>query len=108
MNLESVKQIDVIWHDEGRVRHEFEVENTTAITEAIVRGSNIPHDNIKRLIVIPEERENLLSRKMRVPMLNENIVKNNWEFIFYKDIKQFFEKNKRSKKNGYKNHSTKI
>lgn len=98
MNLERIKQIDVIWHDEGRVRFEFEVENTTAITEAIVRGSNIPHDEIKRLIVIPEERESLLFRKMKEPMLNENIVKNNWKFVFYKDIKQFFEKNKKSKK----------
>lgn len=98
MNLDRVKQIDVIWHDEGRVKFEFEVENTTAITEAILRGANIPHDDIKRLIVIPEEREGLLFRKMKEPILNEAIIKNNWKFIFYKDIKQFFEKNKRSKK----------
>ncbi len=98
MNLDRVKQIDVIWHDEGRVKFEFEVENTTAITEAIIRGSNIPHGDIKRLIVIPEEREGLLFRKMNEPILNENIIKNNWKFVFYKDVKQFFEKNKRSKK----------
>lgn len=98
MNLDRVKQIDVIWHDEGRVKYEFEVENTTAITEAIVRGSNIPHDNIKRLIVIPEEREALLFRKMKEPMLNENIIKNNWKFLFYKNIENFFEKNKKTKK----------
>ncbi len=98
INLDRVEKIDVIWHDEGRVRFEFEVENTTAITEAIVRGSNIPHDSVKRLIVIPEEREGLIFRKMKEPMLNENIIKNNWKFIFYKDVKQFFEKNKRSKK----------
>lgn len=98
MNLDRIKQIDVIWHDEGRVRYEFEVENTTAITEAIVRGSNIPHDNIKRLIVIPEEREDLLFKKMKEPMLNESITKNNWKFLFYRDIKRFFEKSSRSKK----------
>ncbi len=98
MNLDRVKQIDVIWHDEGRVKFEFEIENTTAITEAIVRGSNIPHDNIKRLIVIPEEREGLLYRKMKEPMLNESIIKNNWKFLFYKDIKNFFEKHKRSER----------
>ncbi len=97
MNLDRVKQIDVIWHDEGRARFEFEIENTTAITETIIRGSNIPHD-IKRLIAIPEEREGLLFRKMREPILNENIIKNNWKFIFYKDVKHFYEKNKRSKK----------
>jgi len=98
MNLDRVKQIDVIWHDEGHVKFEFEVENTTAITEAIVRGSNIPHDDIRRLIVIPEEREGLLYRKMQEPLLNENIIKNNWKFLFYKDIKTIFEKNKKKKK----------
>jgi len=76
----------------------FEVENTTAITEAIVRCSNIPHETVKRLIVIPEEREGLLFRKMKEPMLNENIIKNNWKFIFYSDIKNYFEKNKKNKK----------
>lgn len=98
MNIDRVKQIDVIWHDEGRVRYEFEVENTTAITEAIVRGSNIPHDNIKRLIIIPEEREDLLFRKMKEPMLNESIIKNNWKFLFYGDVKRFLDKNSKSKK----------
>lgn len=98
LNQDRMMQIDVIWHDEGRVRYEFEVENTTAITEAIIRGSNIPHDNVKRLIVIPEEREGLLYRKMKEPLLNENIIKNNWKFIFYKDIERFFEKNKKTDK----------
>jgi hypothetical protein len=97
-NLDRITQIDIIWHHEGRVRIVFEVENTTAITEAIVRCSNIPDESIKRLIVIPEEREGLLFRKMKEPMLKENIIKNNWKFLFYKDIKNYFEKNKKSKK----------
>ncbi|MBI3035938.1 hypothetical protein HYY71_06470 [Candidatus Woesearchaeota archaeon] len=41
INLDRVKQIDVLWLDEGRIKYEFEIENTTAITEAIVRGSNL-------------------------------------------------------------------
>jgi DNA modification methylase len=98
MNLDRIRQIDVIWHHEGRVRIVFEVENTTAITEAIVRCSNIPHETVKRLIVIPEEREGLLFRKMKEPMLNENIIKNNWKFLFYSDVKNYFEKNKKNKK----------
>jgi 16S rRNA G966 N2-methylase RsmD len=98
MSLDRIKQIDVIWHHDGLVKFEFEVENTTAITEAIVRGSNIPDGLVNRLIVIPEEREGLLFRKMKEPMLNENVIKNNWKFIFYRDLKNFFEKNKRSKK----------
>jgi hypothetical protein len=35
---------------------------------------------------------------MKDPMLNENVIKNNWKFLFYRDLKNFFEKNKKSKK----------
>ena len=97
-NRERVNQIDVIWHDDGRVRYEFEVENTTAITEAIVRGSNIPYNDIVRIIVIPEEREALLSRKMKEPMFSEQISKFGWKFMFYKDIRKVFEENKKTNK----------
>ncbi len=97
-NLDRVKQIDVIWHDEGRVRYEFEVENTTAITEAIVRGSNIPHDHINRLIVIPEEREGLLFRKLKEPILQGRVTKDGWRFVFYHDIENYYEKCRKVKK----------
>ena len=96
-NLDRVKQIDVIWLDEGRVKYEFEVENTTAITEAIVRGSNIPHDTIKRLIIIPKEREKLLYRKLEEPILKESLIRDNWQFIFYNDLERFYNNNNRKK-----------
>ncbi len=95
-NLDRVKQIDVIWLDEDRVKYEFEVENTTVITEAIVRGSNIPH-NIKRIIIIPKERENLLYRKLEEPLLKESLIKDNWNFIFYNDLEKFFNSYGRKK-----------
>lgn len=96
-NVSRIKEIDVVWHDDGKIKFEFEVENTTAITEAIVRGSNIPHTDVKRLIVIPEEREKLLYRKMKDPILNENINKYCWKFMFYGDLEKFFNQNKRKK-----------
>ena len=96
-NLDRVKQIDVIWLDEGRVKYEFEVENTTAITEAIVRGSNIPHNTIKRLIIIPKEREKLLYRKLDEPILKESLIRDNWQFIFYNDLEKFYNLNRRKK-----------
>ena len=96
-NLDRVKQIDVIWLDEGRVKYEFEVENTTAITEAIVRGSNIPRNTIKRLIIIPKEREKLLYRKLEEPILKESLTRDNWKFVFYNDLEKFFNKNKSKK-----------
>jgi len=92
MSWNRVDQIDVIWHEQGRIAFEFEVENTTAITDAIARGSNIPHNHLKRVIVIPKEREKLLYRKMKDPMINENIMKSEWKFIFYQDLEKFSSK----------------
>ena len=92
MNWDRVNQIDVIWHEQGRIAFEFEVENTTAITEAIARGSNIPHNHLKRVIVIPREREKLLYRKMKDPMISENIAKSEWKFVFYQDLEKFINK----------------
>ena len=96
-NLDRVKQIDVIWLDDGRVKYEFEVENTTAITEAIVRGSNIPHNTIKRLIIIPKEREKLLYRKLEEPILKESLIRDSWQFIFYNDLEKFYNNNNSKK-----------
>ena len=97
MNWNRVDQIDVIWHEQGRIAFAFEVENTTAITDAIARGSNIPHNHLKRVIVIPKEREKLLYRKIKDPMINENIIKNEWKFIFYQDLEKFYNNNNRKK-----------
>lgn len=97
-NLDRVKQIDVIWYEDGRIKYEFEVEHTTAITEAIIRGANIPHEAIKRFLVIPAERERLLYRKVKEPILGENINKYGWRFIFYRDLENFFIQNRNKKK----------
>jgi len=96
-NLDRVKQIDVLWYKEGKIYYEFEIENTTAITEAIIRGSNIPQDSVKRYIVIPEERESLLHRKIKEPILGENIEKYEWKFISYKELNDLFNASKRKK-----------
>ncbi len=97
-NWDRINQIDVVWHDRGRINFEFEVENTTTITGAISRGSNIPPNHLTRVIVIPKEREKLLYRKMKDPMIGENVIKHNWKFIFYQDLEEFFNKNKGKKK----------
>lgn len=93
-NILRIKEIDVFWYKENEITHEFEVENTTGITEAIVRGSNILNPNTKRYIVIPEEREAFFKRKTSEPILKEIIEEYDWDFIFYDTIKSFYEKNK--------------
>jgi hypothetical protein len=96
-NLDRIKQIDIIWYKNGIIHFEFEVENTTAITEAVVRGSNIPYSSVKRFFLIPEERERMLFRKIQEPMLKDSIEKNNWKFIFYKDVESLYDESKKKK-----------
>jgi len=97
-NLDRIREIDVVWHYKGEITHEFEVENTTGITEAIVRGSNIPSTKTKRYIVIPEERYDFFYRKISEPMLKEEVDEYSWEFIYYDALKTFYEKNNVKKK----------
>ena len=59
---------------------------TTNITEAIVRSSYIKNEDVRRILVIPEEREKLLHRKTNAPLLKDKIAEQGWEFIFFKDI----------------------
>ncbi len=93
---DRVKQIDVMWLDSGRIMYEFEVENTTGISDAIIRGSNIPESShLKRFIIIPEERENFLFKKLQEPILQETIKKVKWNFIRYRDLEKLFAESKK-------------
>jgi len=97
-NVKGVKEIDVVWFTKTQITHEFEVENTTGIWSAIIRGSNIPDDQVKRFIVIPEERQETFYNKISVPALEERVQKENWRFILYDDLKLFFHKIRRKRK----------
>jgi len=94
--LSRIKMIDVLWLEDGRIRYAFEVENTTGISEAIIRGSHIPEDlKVKRFIIIPKDREKKLNRKLQEPILQQAVQKNNWQFIRYDDLENTFRKAKK-------------
>jgi len=94
--IDRIKAIDVLWLEDGRIKYEFEVENTTGISEAIIRGSHIPEDlKVKRFVVIPKERERKLNRKLQEPILAQAIKKTNWKFILYKDLENLFKTTKK-------------
>jgi len=95
---DRVMKIDAIWLDKTKPRYEFEVENTTSITEAIVRGANLPNGDVKRVIVIPEERKSLLKRKIREPVLREKIEQYGWRFTYYANVQSFYESLSKSRK----------
>jgi len=87
--LKIIKNIDVIWVREGKICYAFEVEYTTAITEAVRRLKSIPYD-AKRVIIIPDRRKRLLNRKIKELLLSEMISKEDLEkinFTYFGDIK---------------------
>jgi len=95
--IDCIKEVDALWMKNNEVIYEFEVENSTGISDAVIRGSNIPSTSVKRFIVIPEERKNLLMMKIAEPILKENIEYFNWNFIFYDAFLSFYEKNSHRK-----------
>jgi hypothetical protein len=94
--LKRIENIDLLWCKGNEIISEFEIENTTSISESIIRGSHIPYQ-INRYIVIPEERENLLKRKLKEPILAETIIEEDWKFIYYAKLEQFYSWTKRKK-----------
>jgi 16S rRNA G966 N2-methylase RsmD len=94
--LKRIENIDLLWCKANNIVSEFEIENTTSITEAIIRGSHIPYE-INRYIVIPEERADLLKRKIKEPVLEERIIEEDWKFIYYAKLEQFYSWTKRKK-----------
>jgi DNA modification methylase len=95
--IDRIREIDVLWLKGNEIVYEFEVENSTGISDAIIRGSNIPSTDVKRFIVIPEERKTLLLMKIAEPILKENIEQYKWNFIFYDTFISFYEKSRQRK-----------
>ena len=96
--LRRIALIDVIWYDDFSIKYIFEVENSTSITSAIERASCIPEEyDIKRFIVIPEERQKMLERKMNEPMFEEGYKKYKWQTIHYDALKDFYKLHKGKK-----------
>lgn len=91
-----VKQIDLLWIEDRKVTFAFEVEHTTAITDAFMRCSEIPESHkTRRFIVIPEEREKFMYRKLNSQLLRERVEKEGWKLIFFKTLREFYNKNER-------------
>ena len=74
--------IDLLWVKGKRVRSAFEVESTTTMTSALVRGSNLPQD-VPKYLVIPEERVEQFQRKMKSPMFSERFEVDQWRMLYF-------------------------
>jgi len=91
--LEALKRVDVLWLEDARVAYAFEVEHTTTISEAIVRGSYYREPNVRRFFVIPRRREELLHRKVNAPVFRDRVAEFGWRFILFERLERYWEEN---------------
>ena len=78
----EIKNIDLLWYKKNKIFTVFEVENTTAMTEALRRASCIPYSTAKYMI-LPDERANQFARKMKSPMFSQQYNNDGWKVIYY-------------------------
>jgi 16S rRNA G966 N2-methylase RsmD len=92
-NPKIVDDIDLLWVQENKIAYSFEVEATTTMTESLNRGSNID-PTVPKFLVIPEDREPQLIRKMRSPMFANRFKDDNWRVIFFEPLRKEYWKKK--------------
>lgn len=83
--------MDVLWLQKNRVAAAFEAEITTSMTEALKRGSTLSPEAPKYL-VIPEEREDQLLRKLESPLFRESFRNDSWKTIYAEALAAAFVK----------------
>ncbi len=90
-NRETVEMIDVLWIKRKHIVCAFEIESTTTMTSGLVRGSNLSVE-IPKYLVIPEEREDQLQRKMKSPMFSERFQFDNWSVLYFDLIRNNYKR----------------
>jgi hypothetical protein len=92
-NLRPVLDMDVLWINGSEVVRAFEVECTTTMTSGLQRGSNLPAE-VPKTMVIPEEREADYERKMKSPLFSEHFQNDHWTLVFFNALREAFTKTK--------------
>lgn len=96
INPKIVSNIDLMWIEANKIVTSFEVEYSTSMTSALLRGSNIDSKVVKYL-VIPEERDEQLNRKKKSPMFAERFDEDNWHILYFDAIRNSYKKLKSRK-----------
>jgi hypothetical protein len=82
---EDIENIDMVWYHEGDIAAVFEVENTTAMTEALKRASHIPY-SVPKFMVLPDERHEQFRGKMEAPLFREAFEEGQWRAMYYQPL----------------------
>lgn len=86
-SIQKVSNIDLLWFKGDVITYTFEVENTTAITDAIRRNKHIPYENVMKVIVMPKEKylRNRIDELQRIGIiLPEEISR--WKILYYDEL----------------------
>jgi len=92
-NREVIENIDLLWIKGAKIKVAFEVESTTSMTSALLRGSNLGYE-IPKYIVIPEERQLQFDNKMTSPMFEHHFINENWDVLYFDSLRNAYLKNK--------------
>ncbi len=87
----TVSDMDILWIKDDTIQMAFEVECTTSMTSALLRGSNI-EGGIKKAMFFPAEREKQFERKMKSPMFEERFKSDNWSYIVTDGLYEAWQK----------------
>jgi hypothetical protein len=92
-NLKTVLDMDLLWLKNGEVAQVFEIECTTTMTSALQRGSNLPQQ-ISKIMVLPEERHADFERKMLSPLFSRHYETEFWRRLYFDSFREQFSRTK--------------
>lgn len=87
-----VEMIDVVFIKDSKIVFAIEIENSTNIISALHRVSVLDDNQISRIIVIPNDREQELL-KLKDPLSLESINKGKWKYLLYSDLDKLVSQN---------------
>lgn len=92
-NQSVIENIDLIWIKGKEIKAIFEVESTTTMTSALMRGSNV-YERVDKFMVLPEEREGQLRNKLTSPLFKDHFENENWQLIYFDTLRNAYVKQK--------------
>lgn len=92
-NQSVIENIDLIWIKAKEIKAIFEIESTTTMTSALMRGSNVD-ERVDKFMVLPEEREGQLRNKLTSPLFKDHFENENWQLIYFDTLRNAYVKQK--------------
>lgn len=92
-NQEVIENIDLLWVKGNNIKALFEIESTTTMTSALLRGSNVDM-KVDKFMVLPEEREEQFNNKLTSPLFREHFDNEGWKLIYFDSLRAAYTKTK--------------